>query len=62
MNTVVVHLFCCKVTFFVRSNGECNALIVKKIFSKSTNDVVGRIIVDYSKGKQIIDIVTVNSS
>lgn len=52
MDVVVVYLFfCCKVSFFVRSNVECDVLMEKKMFSKFIGDVVGRIIVDCRKGK-----------
>lgn len=55
MNIVVVPLFfCCKVSFFDRSNVECDALMVKKIVRISTYDVVGRITADYREDKQII--------
>lgn len=57
-----MHLFfCCKVSFFVRSNVECDALMEKKMSSKSTGDVAGRIIADCRKGKQMICKISVNS-
>lgn len=58
---MVVHLFfCCKVSFFVRSNVEYDALMVKKILSVSTEDIVGRITADYREDEQME--LSINSS
>lgn len=52
---MVVHVFfCCKTSFFVGSNDECDTFLVKMIFSKFTGDVAQRLTADYREGKQII--------
>lgn len=61
MNIVVVHLFfCCRMSFFVRSNVEYDALKVKKILSVFTKDIVGRITADYREDEQME--LSINSS
>ena len=61
MNIVVVHLFfCCKMSFFVKSNVEYDALKVKKILSVSAKDIVGRITADYREDEQVE--LSINSS
>lgn len=61
MTIVVVHLFfCCEMSFFVRSNVEYDALMVKKILSVSTEDIVGRITADYREDEQME--LSINSS
>ena len=53
MTFVIMHLFFCwQVSFFARNNVECDALMVKKILSKSTDNDTGRITTDYGRASK----------